>query len=69
MATMECTFCNEIVEVEPPDKIHTAFSFVNPIPHSYYGKIVKTKHKCPNKNCEKPLIVKWYSPLEYFNRL
>ena len=47
MALIECPFCNEILEVEPPDKLHTAFSFVNPIPNSYYGDIVKTKHNCP----------------------
>ena len=69
MALIECPFCNEILEVEPPDKIHTAFSFVNPIPHSYNGNIVKTKHLCPNQNCEKPIIIKWYSPQEYFERM
>ncbi len=69
MALIECPFCNEILEVEPPDKLHTAFSFVNPIPNSYYGDIVKTKHNCPNQNCKKPLKVKWYAPLEYLNRL
>jgi hypothetical protein len=69
MALLECPFCNEIIEVKPPDKLHTAFSFVNPLPNSYYGDIVKTKHKCRNLNCKKPITVKWYAPLEYFNRL
>jgi len=69
MVLVECPFCNEVLEVEPPDKLHTAFSFVNPIPRSYHGDILKTKHKCPNPNCEKPVIVKWFAPLEYFNRL
>ena len=69
MALIECPFCSEILEIKSPDKVHTAFSFVNPIPQSYYGKIVKTKHECPNHNCKKPLIVKWYAPFEYLNRL
>ncbi|MGA3061264.1 MAG: hypothetical protein ABSD92_12975 [Candidatus Bathyarchaeia archaeon] len=67
MAVLECPFCNEILEVKPPDKLHTAFSFVNPIPNSYYGDIVKTKHKC--QNCKKRITVSWYAPLEYLNRI
>ncbi len=69
MVLIECPFCNEILEVQPPDKLHTAFSFVNPIPHSYHGNIMKTKYICPNQNCEKPIIVKWYAPQEYFERV
>jgi hypothetical protein len=69
MALIECPFCDGILEVQPPDSLHTAFSFTNPIAKSYYGKIVQTKHKCPNQNCKKPITVKWYAPLEYFNRL
>jgi len=67
VAVLECPFCNEILEVKPPDKLHTAFSFVNPIPNSYYGDIVKTKHKCGN--CKKSITVSWYAPLEYLNRI
>jgi hypothetical protein len=69
MTLIECPFCNTILEVEPPDKIHAAFSIVTPLPHSYYGDIVKTKHKCSNPNCEKSIIIKWFAPLEYFSRL
>ena len=69
LVLVECPFCNQVLEVEPPDKLHTAFSFVNPIPSSYHGSIVKTKHICPNQNCEKTIIVKWYSPLEYFAKV
>ena len=67
MAVFECPFCNEILEVKPPDKLHTAFSFENPIQNSYYGKIMKKKIECPN--CKKTIAVFWYAPLEYFSRL
>jgi hypothetical protein len=69
MVLIECPFCNTILEVSPPDKLHIAFSFVTPIPRSYHGEILKTKQLCPNGNCEKPIIIKWFAPLEYFNRL
>jgi len=69
MVLVECPFCNEPIEVNPPDKLHTAYSFINPIPRSYHGGIVKTKHLCPNPNCAKPIIVKWYTPMEYFERI
>lgn len=67
MATIECPFCNEILEIKPPDKLHAAFSFENPIPNSYYGNVMKKKLKCPN--CKKSIWVFWYAPLEYFNRI
>jgi hypothetical protein len=69
MVLLECPFCNEIVEVEPPDKLHTAFSFANPIPSSYHGDIVKKKHQCQNKECKKLIIVSWYAPLDYLSRI
>jgi len=69
MVLIECPFCSTILEVKPPDRLHTAFSFVTPIASSYHGEIVKTKHQCPNGNCEKFIIIKWFAPLEYFNRL
>jgi hypothetical protein len=69
MAVLECPFCNEILEIKPPDKLHTAFSVVKPIPHSYHGDILKKKQKCQNQNCKKSITVSWYAPLEYFNRL
>jgi hypothetical protein len=69
MAVFECPFCYEILEVEPPDKLHTAFSSVKPIPNSYYGDIVKKKYKCQNQNCKKSITAFWYAPLEYFSRI
>jgi hypothetical protein len=69
MAVLECPFCYEILEVEPPDKLHTAFSSAKPIPKSYHADVIKKNHKCQNPNCQKLITVLWYAPLEYFNRM
>jgi len=69
VAVLECPFCYEILEVKPPDRLHTAFSFAKPIPKSFHKNIVKKKHKCQNPECKKPITIFWYAPLEYFNRI
>ena len=69
MAVLECPFCYEILEIKPPDKLHTAFSSVTPVRNSYHGDIVKKKYKCRNQNCGKAVPVFWYAPLEYFNQI
>lgn len=69
MATIECPFCFEILEVDPPDKLHNAFSLVKPMPESYYGRIVKKIHKCEKPACNKAITIYWYAPLEYFSRI
>jgi hypothetical protein len=69
MAVLECPFCYEILEVKPPDRLHSAFSSAKPIPNSYYGEVVKKKYTCQNPACKKSVTVFWYAPLEYFNRI
>ena len=69
MATIECPFCFEILEVEPPDRMHIAFSLVKPIPESYHGKIIKKNVKCQKTDCKKSITIYWYAPLEYFARI
>jgi len=69
MAVLECPFCYEILEVKPPDRLHSAFSSAKPIQNSYYGDVVKKKYKCQNPDCKKSVTVFWYAPLEYFNRI
>ncbi len=69
MAVIECPFCFEILEVEPPDRLHSAFSFAKPISKSFHHKVVKKNHKCQNPECKKPIEVFWYAPLEYFSRI
>jgi hypothetical protein len=31
--------------------------------------LLQYNFKCPNGNCEKSIIIKWFAPLEYFNQL
>ena len=69
MAVLECPFCYVILEVEPPDRLHSAFSSAKPIQNSYYGDVVKKKYECQNPACKKSITVFWYAPLEYFNRI
>jgi hypothetical protein len=69
VATIECPFCYEILEIDPPDRLHTAFSLVKPMRESYHGKIVKKNHKCQKSDCERSIAVYWYAPLEYFTRI
>jgi len=67
MAVLECPFCYEPIEVEPPDRFHTAFSSAKPIRNSFHGDVVKMKVKC--QECKKAVTVFWYAPLEYFTRI
>ena len=67
MAVLECPFCYKPFEVEPPDRLHSAFSSAKPIRNSYHGDIVKKRAKCPE--CNRSITVFWYAPLEYFTRI
>jgi hypothetical protein len=69
VAVIECPFCSEILEIKPPDKLHSAFSLEKPLPNSFHGDIIKRTSKCQNPNCRKAITVFWYAPLEYFNRI
>jgi hypothetical protein len=69
MAVLECPSCSEILEVEPPDRLHSAFSSAKPIPSSFHGGIIKKKVRCKNQACRETVTVYWYAPLEYFNRM
>ena len=69
MAVVECPYCYKPLKIEPPDKIHSAFSSDKPIRNSFHGDIVKTKVKCKNPECGKTVTVFWYAPLEYFTRI
>jgi hypothetical protein len=69
MAVLECPFCYEPLEVEPPDRLHTAFSSEKPTRNSFHGNVVRKRVRCQNPICQKPITVFWYAPLEYFNRI
>jgi hypothetical protein len=66
---LECPFCDKILEVKPPDKLHSAYSSIKPIINSYHSNVVQKKYKCKNPECKKPITIYWYAPLDYFNRI
>jgi len=66
MPIIECPSCNEILEIEPPDRLHSALISAKPIPKSFHRKIIQERVRCKNQDCRKTIIVYWYAPLEYF---
>jgi hypothetical protein len=69
LATLECPYCYEILEVKPPDPLHSAFSLTKPMPKSYHENILKKRYNCQNPECKKQITILWYAPLEYLNRI
>ena len=69
MVAFECPFCNQTIEVKPPDKLHSAYSFERPLAKSYHGKLIEKELTCPNPECRELITVYWYAPLDYFNRV
>ena len=67
MAIIECPFCNEILEVEPPDRYHISLS-AKPLPKSFRGDIIRKELKCQNQDCKKAVTVYWIAPIEYLTR-
>jgi hypothetical protein len=67
MAVLECPSCYEILEVEPPDRLHSALSSAKP--KNCHGKIIQKRVRCKNKDCKKIVTIYWYAPLEYFRRI
>ncbi len=66
---LECPFCREILEVQAPDLLHTAYSSVKPIVRSYEGDVLELKYKCQNSKCNRTFTIYWYEPMDYFNRI
>ena len=66
---IECPYCDQVLEVKSPDKLHSAFSFEKPMAKSYHGSIIKKEVMCPNPSCQKQFQLFWYAPLEYFSRI
>ena len=69
LLVLECPYCDAILEVRPPDKLHSAYSTKKPLSSSYHGDVIQQKIPCKNKECKKPITVYWYSPMDYFNRM
>ena len=68
MAVIECPFCNELLEIEPPDRFHISLS-TKPIPKTFLGDIIQKQERCRNENCKKTFTVYWIAPIEYFTRM
>ena len=68
---LKCPYCNSIFVPEPPegDRWHSEFSLEKPLLSSFYGEVIEQKIMCKNSQCKKPLIIYWYAPMEYFNRM
>jgi uncharacterized protein YbaR (Trm112 family) len=66
---LECPYCHSPLEVDPPDRVRSAFSYDAPLRGSYYGKVIKQKMICKNPRCKKIIDIYWYAPLTYFDRI
>ena len=61
---LECPFCEEIIEFESPDRLHSAYSMKKAIVASYHSDLVKKKRRCQNPECKKTIEIYWYAPLD-----
>ena len=66
---LRCPYCDWPLEVNPPDSIHSAYSFEKPFRHSFYGEAIEQNLVCQNPKCTKPITIYWYAPLTYFERI
>ncbi|NLE05414.1 MAG: hypothetical protein GX638_11535 [Crenarchaeota archaeon] len=68
-SVLECPFCSEVFEVEPPDRLHTAYSSTKPITKTLQENSVKKKHQCKNPQCKKFITIYWYAPLDFLYQI
>ncbi len=68
MTIIECPFCDEIIEVEPPDRFHISLS-AKPIPKTFHGDIIQMEVRCNNQVCKKTVMLYWIAPTEYITRI
>ena len=66
---LRCPYCDWPFEVNPPDKLHFAYSFEKPSRGSFYGEVTEQNLVCRNSKCKKPLTIYWYAPMNYFDRI
>jgi hypothetical protein len=64
-----CPYCDEPFEATPPDRLHTAFSFEEPLMASFHDEVKRQTIICKNPECKKPIVIYWYAPMEYFARI
>jgi hypothetical protein len=66
---LRCPYCDWPFEVNPPDKIRSAYSFEKPLRSSFYGKVIEQNLVCQNPKCKNPITIYWYAPINYFDRI
>jgi len=66
---LRCPYCDWPLEVNPPDRVHSAFSFDKPLRDSFYGEVIEQKLVCQNPKCAKQITIYWYAPMSYFDRM
>jgi hypothetical protein len=43
---LECPYCHWTFEANPPDNVHSAYSFEKPLKGSFYGEVIEQKFVC-----------------------
>jgi len=66
---LRCPYCDWPFEVNPPDRVHSAYSFEKPLKGSFYGEVIEQSLVCRNPECKKPITIYWYAPMNYFDRV
>ena len=66
---LRCPYCDWPFEVNPPDRLHFAYSFEKPIRSSFYGEVIAQNFVCHNPKCKKQIAIYWYAPISYFDRI
>ncbi len=66
---LRCPDCDWPFEANPPDSLHSAYSFEKPSRGSFYGKVIEQDVVCQNPKCKKPVTIYWYAPMNYFDRI
>jgi hypothetical protein len=61
--------CDWPFEANPPDRLHSAYSFEKPSRGSFHGEVMEQNLVCQNSECKKPITLFWYAPMNYFDRV
>jgi hypothetical protein len=65
----ECPTCHWILRCEKPDNNHPIPSVTKPSKNNVKGDILIEKHICRNPRCQKPVIVFWFEPQDFYTRI
>ncbi|MCW3997960.1 MAG: hypothetical protein NWF10_05250 [Candidatus Bathyarchaeota archaeon] len=65
----ECPTCHWILRCEKPDNKHPIPSVTKPKKNVAKSDILIEKHICRNPRCQKPVIVFWFEPRDFYIRI